>query len=113
MNIDVVTNVNFDSVNVFDVRNRNAINTMNLEDKETCVAFCTYSEGTNCFTSSFTNSIIGGCPFAGILGQGHSCNDLVGESSSIKIKNIVVHSVDGSGASFMPNRALSETSTCY
>jgi hypothetical protein len=113
VNIDVVTNVNFDSVNVFDVRARDIIESMNFTDKETCIAFCTYSEGTNCFTSSYTNSIIGGCPFAGILGQGYSCTDPVGSSSTTNIKNIVVHSVNGSGASFMPNRAIPQHSTCY
>jgi hypothetical protein len=78
VNIDVVTNVNFDSVNVFDVRQRDVIESINFADKETCVAFCTYTDGTNCFTSSYTNSIIGGCPFAGILTQGYSCTDPVG-----------------------------------
>ena len=113
VNIDVVTNVNFDSVNVFDVRARDIIESMNFTDKETCIAFCTYSEGTNCFTSSYTNSIIGGCPFAGILGQGYSCTDPVGSSSTTDIKNIVVHSVNGSGASLMPNSAYSDHLTCY
>lgn len=71
VNLDVVTDVHFDSVNVFDVKARNVIESMNFADKECCVAFCTYTEGTNCYTSSFTNSIIGGCTFAGLLGQGY------------------------------------------
>lgn len=77
---------------------------MNFGDKECCVAFCTYTDNTICETSSFTNSIIGGCTFAGLLGQGYDCSDPVGSSSTTIIKNIVVHSVDGSGASLLVNR---------
>lgn len=111
--VDVVTDVHFDSVNVFDVQARNVIESMNFADKECCVAFCIYTPGTNCYTSSFKNSIIGGCPFAGLLGQGYSCTDPVGESSTTVIKNIVVHSFDGSGASLLTNHAFPAQVNCY
>ena len=64
-----------------------------LADKECCVAFCSLNEYIPCFKSSYTNSIIAGCPFAGIIGFGYSCNDPVGGSSSNIIKNIIIHSV--------------------
>ena len=108
-----MTNVKLDSVNVFNVMQRGASGNSDLADKECCVAFCSWSEYMPCYTSSYTNSIVAGCPFAGIIGKGYKCEDPVGASTSHVIKDNVVHSVNGSGASFLPDHSLPNHYACY
>ena len=98
-----------DSVNVYNVIRRLS-NDPQVADKECCVAFCSWSQYMPCYTSSWTNSIIAGCPFAGIIGFGYSCKDPVGGSTTNVIKNVVIHSVLGSGASILPDPAVSGSS---
>lgn len=100
--IDISTKVNFDSVNVVNVYQRGMPNA-DMADKEACVAIGTWNEYTPCYQVSFTNSIVAGCAFAGLIAHGYSCNDPVGESKTTVIKNIVAHSIHGSGVSMIPD----------
>lgn len=112
--LDIVTNVHFDGVNVFDVQKRGGMSNPDLSDKECCVAFGSWSEYQPTYTSSYKNSIVAGCPFAGLIAHGHSCNDPVGTSSSATVKNIVAHSVYGSGVLMLPDVAIYDDSKlCY
>lgn len=112
--IDVVTNVNFDGVNVFDVQKKASSGNADLADKEACVAHCSWSEHTPCFKTSFTNSIVAGCPFAGVIAHGHSCKDPVGASTTNILKNIVAHSVYGTGVAALPDvGTYDDCKKCY
>ena len=85
-----------------------------MSDKEACVAHCTWNEHKPCYKSSYTNSIFAGCPFAGLLAHGHSCLDPVGASTTSSFKNIVAHSIHGSGVSMLPDVSiLSDALKCY
>jgi hypothetical protein len=52
----------------------------NVVDKEGCVAFCSYLGSDVCTKSTWKNSIVAGCPFAGFLYPGYSCEDTAGDS---------------------------------
>ena len=95
VSFDQTTSVSADSVNVFGVRQRELVILDKITDRECCFAMCTYTKDTKCFKTSVTNSIVAGCPFAGFLAPGYSCNDTIGESKSSVFKNNVAHSVAG------------------
>ena len=103
--IDTSTKVNFDSVNVINVYQRGMANS-DMADREACVAIGTWHEYVPCYQVSFTNSIVAGCPFAGLIAHGYSCNDTVGSSKSSVVKNVVAHSIHGSGFSIIPDVAI-------
>jgi hypothetical protein len=113
VSFDQTTSVSADSVNVFGVRQRELAILDKITDRECCFAMCTYTKDTKCFKTSVTNSIVAGCPFAGFLAPGYSCNDIVGESKSNVFKNNVAHSVAGQGIVIFPDIALADSKTCY
>lgn len=84
-----------------------------LAAKEACMAHCSWNEYTPCWHTSYTNSIVAGCPFAGVIAQGYSCKDPVGQSSTNILKNIVAHSSSGSGALVLPDIGVSDNKLCY
>lgn len=82
-------------------------------DKECCFAMCSFTTGASCTKTSVTNSIVGGCPYAGFIAVGYGCADPVGGSTTNVFKNNVSHSVNGSGACIFPDPALASGKTCY
>jgi hypothetical protein len=67
---------------------------------------CSYTDETKCTKTSVTNSIVAGCPYAGFIAVGYSCNDPVGESTTNVFKDNVAHSVDGNAFCIFPDIAL-------
>lgn len=80
----------------------------NAADKECCFAMCSISDPNliKCTKTSVTNSIVAGCPYAGFIGVGYSCDDPVGASTSNVFKNNVAHSVQGCGVCIFPDIGL-------
>lgn len=74
---------------------------------------CSYTKDTKCTKTSVTNSIVGGCPYAGFIAVGYGCADPAGGSTTNVFKDNVAHSVDGSGACIFPDPGLSSGKTCY
>lgn len=100
-------------MNVFNVARRPLSLHDNVTDRECCVAICSFTKGDLCTTSTWKNSIVAGCPFAGIIAPGYSCNDTVGQSKSLVIMNNIAHSSEKSGWIFFPNPNLSDSTTCF
>ena len=57
----------------------------------------------------FIIPIAAGVIYGGFIAPGHDC----GDTASIKFKNNVAHSIDGTGAFIFPDPASSSSSTCY
>jgi hypothetical protein len=87
----------------------------NIKDKETCVAFCSYlNNADKCIKSTWKNSIVAGCPFAGFIYPGYSCADTVGSSLTHVMSGNVAHSNDGSGLVLYPDQnILSAVKDCF
>lgn len=81
-------------------------------DREACFAMCSFTDKVKCTKTSVTNSIVAGCPYAGFIAVGYSCNDPVGESTTNVFKNNVAHSSNGSGFCIFPDIALNQNN-CY
>ena len=84
-----------------------------MVDRECCLAFCSYTDGDTCKTSTWQNSIVAGCPFAGFIVPGYSCTDPVGKSTSHVIMNNIAHSNDGSGLVLFVDPAISDLKKCF
>lgn len=110
VSLDSTKNVKADSVNVFGVASRGE--TFGA-DKECCFAMCSFTSGIACTGTNVTNSIVAGCPYAGFIAPGYSCNDPVGNSKTNVFKDNVAHSVKGSGFCVFPDVALADKKTCY
>lgn len=103
-----------DGVNVFNVERRKLTLVDSIKDKECCVAFCSYvSNNDKCVKSTWKNSIVAGCPFAGFIYPGYSCEDTAGTSTTHTITNNVAHSNDGSGLLLYPDPTVSSSKKCF
>ena len=109
VNLHSVTNVHLDEMFVADVTERETTPLDDFLDKRACVSFCAYWEPNSCFESSITNSIAAGCPYAGFIAPGNTCDN----DSSSPFKHNVAHSVDGSGAHIYPDPADPIQDKCY
>jgi len=106
--------VSGDGVNVFNVARRALILKDNATDKECCVAFCSYINNSDkCVKSTWKNSIVAGCPFAGFIYPGYSCADTAGTSTTHVLTNNVAHSSEGSGLIIYPDPAVVSTKECF
>ncbi len=95
VSFDQIISLSADSVKVFGVRERVFVLMDKITDRECCLARCTCTKDNQCFETSLTNSIVVGCPFAGFLAPGYSCNETIWKFKSSVFKNNVAHFVAG------------------
>lgn len=101
--------MHLDNIFLGDIRRRFTNVNLQTIDKEGGVAFCSFSDGDRCFDSSIQNSIVAGVIYGGYIVPGNDC----GDTDSIKFRNNVAHSIDGSGAYIYPDPAGLRHSDCY
>lgn len=93
--------MHLDGIFVGDIKRRFLNVNLQTIDKEGGVAFCSFTAGDKCTNSSIQNSIVVGVIYGGYVVPGNKC----GDSSTIKFKNNIAHSIDGSGAYIYPDPA--------
>lgn len=82
-----------------------------MKDKESCVSLCAwFGDDANCYEVSITNSIAGGCVYAGFVAPGHDCGD---SDDQTKFRDNVAHSVFGDGAFIFPDTTGDGHLKCY
>jgi hypothetical protein len=83
-----------------------------VDDIEGCFYACSFDETDSCTRVTWQNSIFAGCPLVGFKGPGYSCNDNVGESTTNKFNNNVIHSSNKYGLWLFSDNADASTLTC-
>jgi hypothetical protein len=78
VSLDNNVNVTADSLNVYGVAKRDVNIADNAADRESCFSVCAFTDDMPCTNTTVVNSIVAGCPYAGFLAPGYSCNDPVG-----------------------------------
>jgi hypothetical protein len=78
--VEITTAVKFDQVHVFGISPPMIESSdPSVAAGQACVSVCTWSDfAPPCVKTSYTNSIVAGCQFAGFVGVGYSCDDPVG-----------------------------------
>lgn len=82
-----------------------------LIHKEACYSICALTPNNLCSNTKLKNSIAAGCPYAGFVAPGSSCNNNNDEQHSFY--GNTAHSVQGNGAMIYPDPNLSDSGQCY
>ena len=79
-----------------------------LIHKEACYSICALNAGNLCTNTKLKNSIAAGCPYAGFVAPGSSCND--NDDQEHSFYGNIAHSVQGNGALIYPDPNLYDSS---
>ena len=78
-----------------------------LVHKEACYSICALEANNQCSNTKLKNSVAAGCPYAGFVAPGSSCDDNDNDQEHAFYNN-TAHSVAGNGALIYPDPSFSD-----